>query len=285
MVILVTGATGQLGSLVVDRLLELLPASNLAVSVRDVDKAKHFSEKGVDVRQGDFNNPETLEIAFAGVDRILIVSTTTEGNRVEKHRAAVNAAQKAGVKHIVYTSVVNAQESKADIATDHRATEDIIRESGIPYTFLRNNWYIENEAGNIQAALKGAPWVHTLASAKVGWATRRDYAHAAAAVLAGEGHKNKIYELSGELRTVEEVVEILKETLGKKVPLKNVSDDAYAEILRSARLSDTKIMKLVNMLKSIREGAMAVESDDLETLLGRAQQPLSEAVQAIAAGK
>lgn len=280
MKILVTGATGQLGALVVDKLLQTIPASDLAVSVRNPEKAEHLQAKGVDVRHGDFEQPETLEKAFAGVDRLLIISTAGE-NRIDQHKAAVDAAQKSGVSFIAYTSVVNAQHNTGALAVDHRATENFIRETGIPYSILRNNWYIENEAGSIQAANQGAPWVYATDSAKVGWATRLDYAHAAAAVLTEEGHENTVYELSGQLRTLEQLVEIVSEVLGQNVQVLNVNDEAYADIMRGAGLPDFLVAMLTDMQKAIREGALAIESNDLEKLLGRPAQPLNEAIRAI----
>ncbi|MFC5704056.1 SDR family oxidoreductase [Cohnella faecalis] len=280
MKILVTGATGQLGALVVDKLLQTVPASDLAISVRNPEKAAHLQERGVDVRQADFEQPETLEKAFAGVDRLLIISTAGE-NRIEQHKAAVNAAQKSGVSFIAYTSVVNAQDSTAALASDHRETENLIRQTGIPYSFLRNNWYIENEAGSIQAAAQGVPWVHAIESAKVGWATRLDYAHAAAAVLTQEGHENTVYELSGQLRTMDELIEIVSEVLGRDVQVQNVSDAAYSDIMRGAGLPDFLVAIFTDMQKAIRQGALAIESKDLEKLLDRPAQPLDEAIRAI----
>ncbi|MEI7026794.1 SDR family oxidoreductase [Paenibacillus sp. y28] len=281
MKILVTGATGQLGALVVEKLLQTVPAANIAVSVRDTDKAAHLQAKGVDVRQGDFDQPQTLEKAFAGVDRLLLISTAGE-NRVAQHQAAIDAAKQSGVRFIAYTSIVNAQDSTADLASDHRSTEQLIRASGIPYSFLRNNWYIENETGSIQAVMQGAPWVHATDTAKIGWAARRDYAHAAAAVLAGEGHENTIYELSGPLRTLDELVELVQEVLGQEIQIQNVSDAAYAEMLRGTGLPDFLVDIFTDMQKAIRHGALAVEGADLEKLLGRPVQPLREAIRVIA---
>lgn len=282
MKILVTGATGQLGSLVVEALLKTDAAKDLAVSVRNPEKAEALRAQGVEVRHGDFDQPETLEKAFAGVDRLLLISTDGDNEtRIRQHQTAVDAAKKAGVGFIAYTSVVKAEKNTLSLAEVHRATEQAIRESGIPYSLLRNNWYLENEAGSVQAATQGAPWVHATNDSQVGWATRSDYAYAAAAVLTGEGHENTVYELSGKLRTQAELAAIVGEVLGQEINVQNVDDAAYADIMKGAGLPDFVVSMLVDMQSAIREGALAVESNTLETLLGRPAQPLSEGIKAI----
>jgi NAD(P)H dehydrogenase (quinone) len=282
MKILVTGATGQLGSPVVEALLKNNSAKDVAVSVRNPEKAETFRAQGVDVRHGDFDQPETLEKAFAGVDRLLLISTDGDNEtRIRQHQTAVDAAKKAGVGFIAYTSVVKAEKNTLSLAEVHRATEQAIRESGIPYSLLRNNWYLENEAGSVQAATQGAPWVHATNDSQVGWATRSDYAYAAAAVLTGEGHENTVYELSGKLRTQAELAAIVGEVLGQEINVQNVDDAAYADIMKGAGLPDFVVSMLVDMQSAIREGALAVESDTLEKLLGRPAQPLSEGIKAI----
>lgn len=277
MKILVTGATGHLGAKIMEALLAKVPAENLAVSVRDPQKAKHLQDRGVEVREGDFNKPASLDAAFAGVNRLLIISTQDDNDtRIRQHLAAVSAAQRAGVDFIAYTSVVNADENILDLAQVHRATEKTIRETGIPYSFLRNNWYIENEAGSIQGILAGGPLVTSAGSGKVGWAAREDYAQAAAAVLAGNGHENTIYELSGNPITYAELVAILEKILGRAVPVQQVDDAAYADIMAGAGVPKEVVPFLVSIQSAIRQGALDVESNDLPTLLGRPLTPLSE---------
>lgn len=279
---LVTGATGHLGSFVVEALLKKVPASELAVSVRNPEKAQHLSAQGVEVRHGDFDQPESLAAAFAGVERLLLISADGDNEtRIRQHETAVQAAKNAGVQFIAYTSVAKADESTLGLAEVHRATEKAIRESGIAYSLLRNNWYLENEGGSVQAAAQGAPWVHATGSAKVGWATRSDYAYAAAAVLAGEGHDNTVYELSGKPITQAELAAIAGEVLGKDIPVQNVDSAAYAEIMKGAGLPDFVVSMLVDMQSAIAQGALDVESDTLEQLLGRPAQPLSEGIKAL----
>ncbi|MDR4947857.1 SDR family oxidoreductase [Neobacillus cucumis] len=279
MKILVTGATGNLGSKVVDSLLKVIPASDLAVSVRNPEKAEGLRARGVDVRQGDFDRPETLEHAFKGIYRLLIISADGDNEtRIRQHTDAVKAAERAGVKFIAYTSLGNATESKNLMAPPHVATEAAIIETGIPYSFLRNNWYLENEIGSIQGAIAGAPWVTSAGEGKVGWALRQDYADAAAAVLVGEGHENTVYELSGPLLTQAELAAALGAVLGKEVPVQQVSDEKYAEIMKGLGLPDFVIPIVVGIQQSIRNGSLEVESNDFEKVLGRPVTPINEAL-------
>ncbi|AKM17727.1 Quinone oxidoreductase 2 [[Flavobacterium] thermophilum] len=277
--ILVTGATGKLGTKVVETLLKSVPAHQLAVSVRQPEKAEHLRARGVDVRHGDFDRPETLETAFQGIDRLLIISTDGDNEtRIRQHTNAVNAAQRAQVGFIVYTSLANANESRLALAEVHRVTEEAIANTGIPYSFLRNNWYLENEIGTVQAVLAGAPWVTSAGTGKVGWALRQDYAEAAAAVLAGDGHENTIYELSGPLMTQEELAAALGAVLGKDVPVQQVDDAAYADIMKKAGLPDPLVSFLVDIQRGIREGSLEIESNDFEKLLGRPVTPIHDAL-------
>lgn len=278
MKLLVTGATGKLGTLVVEALLQKVPASDIAVSVRDPKKAGHWSALGVDVRYGNFNDEESLVSAFAGVDRLLIISTDDLFNRVGQHTAAIRAAQAAKVGFIAYTSAPNAAQSKLVLAKDHRETEEAIRKSGIPYAFLRNNWYLENEMGTFHAVMNGAPWVSASGSGKVGWAVRRDYAEAAASVLAGVGHENEIYELSGKPLTQEELAAIFAEAMQRDVQVVPIDDEAYAGVLKQAGLPEAAIPMFVAIQQGIREGELDIESDHLERLLGRPATPLGEAI-------
>ena len=279
MKILVTGGTGKLGSLVVEALLNSVPADQLAVSVRHPENAAALRSRGVEVRQGDFDRPETLDAAFAGIDRLLLISTDGDNEtRIRQHAAAVAAAQRAKVGFIAYTSLANASESAIFLAPVHRATEEAIRKTGIPFCFLRNNWYLENESSSIQAVLAGAPWVTSAGSGKVGWAPRRDYAEAAAAVLTGDGHANAIYELSGKPMTQEELVATLSGVLGREVPVLQVDDAGYADIMKKAGVPEPVVPFLVAIQQDIRKGTLDIESNDFAKLLGRPVTPIREAL-------
>jgi NAD(P)H dehydrogenase (quinone) len=279
MKILVTGATGKLGSKVVETLLKTVPADQLAVSVRNPEKAQALKAQGVEIRHGDFDHPETLAAAFAGIDRLLMISADGDTEtRIRQHTNAVKAAEQAKVGFIAYTSAPNARKSTLFLAEVHKFTEEAIIQTGIPYSFLRNNWYLENEIGGIQGAIAGHPWVTSAGSGKAGWALQQEYAEAAAAVLAGTGHENTVYELSGKLLTQEELVSALESVLGKEVPVIQVDDDKYAEIMAGAGVPDFVIPILIGIQKGIREGTLEVESNDLETLIGRPVTPIKEAL-------
>jgi NAD(P)H dehydrogenase (quinone) len=279
MKLLVTGATGNLGGFVIEALLKKVDAENLAVSVRNPEKAEGLKAKGVDVRYGDFDKPETLESAFAGIDRLLIISANGDNEtRIRQHQTALEAAEKAQVKLIVYTSVANATDSKLELAEVHRKMEDGLLSSGIPYVLLRNNWYLENEVSNIQGVLNGAPWVTSAGEGKVGWALRRDYGEAAAAVLAGSGHENKIYELSNKPLSQSELATVVGKVLGKEVNVLNVDDASYEQGLKSAGLPDFVAELFTGIQKAIRENALDVESNDFERILGRPVTSIEEAV-------
>ncbi|ANF94758.1 SDR family oxidoreductase [Paenibacillus bovis] len=283
MTILVTGATGKLGSKIVEKLLQTVPAGELAVSVRNPAKAEHLRALGVDVRHGDFDQPDTLDQAFAGVDRLLIISADGDNEtRIRQHNDAVAAAARAKVGFIAYTSVTNAQESSLMLAPVHQATEQAILATGIPYSFLRNNWYLENELSTIQAVQAGAPWVTSAGSGKVGWATQEDYAAAAAAVLP-TGHENTTYELSGPLLTQDELAAAVGTVLGKEVTVQHVDDDTYAEIMKSAGLPEFLLPMLVGIQQGIREGQLEIAHSDFEQLLGRPVTPVVEALRQLVA--
>ncbi|MEK4970996.1 NAD(P)-dependent oxidoreductase [Niallia circulans] len=279
MKLLVTGATGKLGSKIVNVLLAKVPADQLAVSVRNPEKAEDLRAKGVDVRHGDFDQPETLAAAFKGIDRLLIISADGDTEtRIRQHNNAVDAAKNAGVSFIAYTSIANAQESTNFLAEVHKATEIAIQKTGIPYSFLRNNWYLENELSTIQGVQAGAPWVTSAGSGKVGWALQQDYAEAAAEVLAGEGHENTIYELSGKPLSQEEIAAAVSQVIGKEVPVQHVDDSKYAEIMTQAGIPDFVVPMLAAIQKDIREGTLDIESNDFEKLLGRSETPVVDGV-------
>ncbi|MDF2724002.1 MAG: hypothetical protein K0Q59_3677 [Paenibacillus sp.] len=278
MKVLVTGATGKLGELVVEALLNKLPAGQIAVSVRDPKKAERWTAAGVEVRYGDFDDEASLEKAFAGIDRLLIISTADFQHRLRQHTTAIRAAKKANVGFIAYTSAPNAADSKLILAHDHRETENVLKSSGVPYSILRNNWYLENEAGSFHAVLNGAPWAIASGSGRVGWATRRDYAEAAANVLAGPGHENTVYELSGEPLTQEQLASIFAEAMNREVQVVHMDDEAYGKMLLEVGMPEAVVPVFVDVQRGIRSGELAIESGDLLRLLGRPVTPLGDGI-------
>lgn len=195
----ITGATGQLGRLVVAALLKTVPAGEIAALVRDVGKASDLAVKGVVVREADYDRPETLGPALAGVDKLLLISGNEVGRRVPQHKAVIDAARTAGVKLIAYTSVLHADTSPLGLAEEHRQTEALLRASGVPWVLLRNSWYTENYTASTPAALEHGAVLGSAGDARIASATRVDFAHAAAAVLlAQENQAGRIYELAGD---------------------------------------------------------------------------------------
>ncbi len=283
--ILVTGATGHLGASVVDALLRSVPPSQVAVSVRNVEKAHRLRALGVDVRRGDFDDVESLAQAFRGVQRLLLISTNGDNaTRLRQHRAAVAEAARAGVEFIAYTSLTRADTSPMALGQVHRETEAAIRETRIPHSILRNNWYLENEAGTIQGAAAGAPVATAAGDGRIGWVLRDDLAVATAAVLAGTGHENTVYELSGPPRTYADLAAVIGDVLGRQVPFQHMDVASYEAMLAGYGLPGFLVELLVDAQRAMREGALDVESGDLERLLGRPATPLKEGVARILAG-
>jgi NAD(P)H dehydrogenase (quinone) len=285
--ILVTGATGHLGAKVVEALLDSVPTDQVAVSVRNVEKAEHLRARGVEVRRGDFDDVDSLARAFRGVQRLLLISTNGDNaTRLRQHRAAVAEAARAGVEFIAYTSLTRADASPMALGQVHRETEAAIRATQIPYCFLRNNWYLENEAGTIQgAAATGAPVVTAAADGRIGWVLRDDLALATAAVLVGPGHENIVYELSGPPRTYPDLAAAIGHVLGRQVPVQHIDVASYEHMLAGYGLPGFLVGLLVDAQRAMRQGALDVESGDLERLLGRPATSLTDGIaRVLAAG-
>ena len=277
MKLLVTGANGKLGTKIVEHLLTKIEAENVIISVRDPKKAASFAARGIEVRQGDFDAPETLQQAFAGVDRLLIISTDgEEATRIRQHTAAVEAAKVAGVGLIAYTSIANAEASQNFLARTHQVTEQLIRETGIPFLFFRNNWYLENEQSTIDAVRAGQDWLTSAGNGKVGWALQEDYAEAIATVLVDPKPEQSIYELSGPLHTQQDIAEALGQVLGRPVQVKQVDSATYTAIMQKAGVPEFLLPMLQSIQEGIAAGTLAVESQDFERILGRSPVSLKD---------
>ena len=280
---LVTGATGAFGTRAIKTLSQRVPTSEIVSSVRDKEKAHELIEMGIEVRQADFNDEQSLEKAFEGIDRVLMISTNepVHDKRIAQHINAINAAKKNQVKLLVYTSGTNNPEKPVPLAIAHIATEKYLFESGVPYCVLRNNSYLETEIPTVKACMAGAPIVTSAGNGKVGFAMKYDYADAAVSALIGSNNENKIYELSGTPITYDEFAEVLGSVLGKVIPVNHVNDDTYATALKQLGMADVMIPMLVATKKGIREGLMEVHSNDLELLLGRPAISLKDGLTSI----
>lgn len=284
--ILVTGASGQLGRLVLDTLLasgKVAPA-NLIATTRDIAKLADYAAKGVAVRAADFDDPASLDAAFAGATKVLIISTDaldTPGKRLGQHKAAVVAAQRAGAKHILYTSMPQPEDSLVTFAPDHLGTEQAIKATGIPYTILRDGWYAENLFMSLPHALQTGSWYTSAGQGRIAHITRADTAAALAGAVLKAGEASQTYTLTGtKSRTAEEIAAIVSAATGKSLAVVHVTDAQLAEGLKAAGLPEGFIPTIVSFDANTREGKIASVTNDAETLSGRATTSFEDFVAA-----
>jgi NAD(P)H dehydrogenase (quinone) len=284
MTIVITGATGQLGRLVVEALLDSgIPAEQIVAAGRNTGRIADLSERGVQVRSVDYSQPDSLRQAFAGADKVLLVSGSEVGQRVDQHRNVIEAAKEAGVGLIAYTSIANADTTAMQLAAEHIATEEILRGSGVPFTLLRNGWYLENYTGQLPAQVQHGAVLGSAGDGRVSAAARGDYAAAAAAVLLRDDQAGKVYELGGDdAFTLSELAGEVSAASGQSVTYKNLPAEEYAQVLVGAGLPEPYAAILADSDLGIARGDLLVTSGDLSTLLGRPTTPLREAVRSAA---
>lgn len=278
----VTGATGNLGRLVVDALITrgVAPGDIVAV-VRNAAKAAPLAERGVVVRVADYSDTAALTSAFAGVDKVLLISGSEVGQRIAQHNNVIDAAEAAGVGLIAYTSLLAADTSGLSLAPEHKATEDRLTASAIPAVFLRNGWYWENYLGSLAQTVEGGVLLGAAGNGKIAAASRADYAEAAAAVLTHDDQGGKVYELGGDERlTYADLAAVIGEVHGKQVVYEDVPESAYAAILEGAGLPDVVATMLASADAGISRGELDTDSGDLQTLIGRASTPVAEVLRA-----
>ncbi|MFJ3309156.1 NAD(P)H-binding protein [Streptomyces sp. NPDC086549] len=284
MSIVVTGATGHLGRHVVEQLLEKVPAEQITAVVRDEAKAADFAARGVKIAVANYNQPETFDGLFAAGDKVLLISGNEfDKGRVQQHKVVIDAAKAAGAALLAYTSAPGSL--TAALADDHRATEEVLLASGLPYALLRNGWYHENYTENLAPVLEHSAVVTSAGDGRVSSASRADYAAAAVAVLTGEGHENKAYELGGDVAWgfAEYAAELSKQT-GKEIAYNSVPGEVLQGILTGAGLPEPFAVILVGVDASITKGELVVSTGDLSRLIGRPTTPLAEAVTAALKG-
>jgi NAD(P)H dehydrogenase (quinone) len=278
--IVVTGATGQLGRLVVEGLLNEVPVEQIAVVVRDAAKAARFGELGVEVRVADYSDPATLADAFREGEKVLLISGSEVGRRVPQHKAVIDAAKDANVALLGYTSILGGPAADIELAREHQITERYLIDSGLPYVLLRNGFYHEVYTEALGTSIAGGGVLTSSAEgAKVATASRADYAAAAVAVLTADGHENRAYELSGdEAWTFEEYAAEAARQLGSELPVNRVPAEAHREILVGAGLPDPVAAVFVGVDEGISRGVLAVQTGDLAKLIGRSTTPIAHSI-------
>jgi NAD(P)H dehydrogenase (quinone) len=279
--IVITGATGQLGRLVITELLQRVPANEIVAATRHPENAIDLSEIGLTVRRCDYDDPATLADAFKPDDRVLLISSNDFVNSVRQHTAVVEAAHTSDVSLLVYTSLLNAAQSRLIVAQPHRATEPVIRQSGVPYTLLRNNLYSEHFTPFVQLALRSGTFASSTGDGRVASATRGDFAAAAATVLTEPGHEGKTYELSGDVAWSNvDLVETLSSISGIEVRLRELSSDEQRQAIRTAGFPAPVAEVFVNTYEGIADGQLAATDATLRTLIGCPTTTLAETLSA-----
>jgi NAD(P)H dehydrogenase (quinone) len=282
MSIVVTGATGHLGRLVIADLLERgVAAGDIVAVARDAERAADLAGQGVELRIADYGRPETLKGAFRAGDRVLFVSGSEVGRRVPQHAAVVSAATEAGVALLAYTGVLGGPDADFALADEHKATEKLILASKLPYVFLRNGWYTDVYTGNLGPVLEHGAVVGSAGDGRIAFAARADYAAAAAAVLVGAGHENKIYELSGDTAwSLAEYAAQVAELTGRDIVYRDVTGEEHQAILVGAGLPADYAAILVGVDVAIARGLLSRTDGDLSRLIGRPTTPLRESLTA-----
>lgn len=282
MIYAVTGSSGEFGRLAIQHLLDLtIPPSSIIALARNEAKTSGLKALGVQIRIADYSDKSALAKALEGVDRLLLVSSSEVGQRAVQHQNVIDAAKEAGVGYLAYTSIAHADTSTNVLAPEHRATEEAIRASGIPFTILRNNWYTENYCNDLAYAKESGIIAAAVQAGKVASASRTDYAEAAARVLAGGGHQGKTYELSGSRAwDFTELAQVASEVLGRTVVFKSLGVKERKAGLLAAGLDEGTADFVLALDLGTEEGTLSQVSHDLEHLLTRKPRSLKEGLRA-----
>ncbi|MCP9622458.1 SDR family oxidoreductase [Nocardia otitidiscaviarum] len=279
MTVAVTGASGQLGRLVVEALLRR--GEPVVAVVRDPAKVADLAERGAQVRAASYDDPAALDAALAGVDRVLLVSGNEFGKRVQQHTNVIRAAERAGVELLAYTSIPHAERNELILAQEHRGTEAVLATATVPTVLLRNGWYWENYTGGLAHAVESGVLHGAAGEGRVAGAARADYAEAAAQVLTTDGHAGRVYELGGDERlTYAELAQAISAAAGKPVRYENLAQADYAAALEKAGLPAGYAQALADADAGIATGILDVDSGDLHKLLGRTSTPAVEVFRA-----
>ncbi len=280
--IAVTGATGQLGQLVIKHLLTKTNPDQIVALVRNTDKAQALQAQGIQVREADYTKPGTLVDALTGIDKLLLISSSEVGQRIQQHQNVIDAAQQTGIGLIAYTSLLHADKSPLGLAEEHIATEEALKQSGIAHVLLRNGWYSENYLASVAPALANGGFIGCAKEGKISSAAREDYAEAAAVVLTSEdSQQGKVYELAGdENYTLAELAAVISEVSGKTIPYIDMPEADFANALQGAGLPTPLAQLLANSDSGAATGGLFDDSHTLSKLIGHPTQSLRELVKA-----
>jgi NAD(P)H dehydrogenase (quinone) len=275
----VTGASGQLGQLVVSALANRVGAADVAALVRTPSRATGLFPNGVTVRQGDYEAPETLKTALEGAERVLLISSNAIGERARQHRHVIEAAKAAGVERLAYTSVLHADISALGLAEEHRQTEALILESGLAHSLLRNGWYTENYTASIQPALTHGAFIGSAGQGRISSAARADYAEAAAAALIADSGERTVHELAGDQSySLAEFAAELSRQSGREIPYVDLPEAEFRGALIGAGLPEGLAALLADSDAAAAKGALQEDGQALSKLIGRRTTPFAESI-------
>lgn len=283
--IVVTGANGQLGRLVIKHLISKVDASEIVAAVRTPEKASDLAALGVQVREADYSKPETLKNAFEGAEKVLLISSSEVGQRTQQHINVIDAAKNEGVSLIAYTSLLHADISPLGLATEHIETEKYLKENKVPFVLLRNGWYTENYLASVAPSIEHGAFIGSAGEGQISSASRNDYAEAAAVVLTSEEPQaGKVYELAGdESYTLADLAAVISRETGKQIPYVNLPQNEFKEALMGAGLPEPFAALLANSDAGASLGGLFDDSSELSGLIGRPTKNLSEMIKAIIA--
>jgi NAD(P)H dehydrogenase (quinone) len=283
MSVVITGATGHLGRLVIEHLLgQGVPARDIVAAGRATTKIKDLADRGVTVRVIDYDDPATLRDTFQRADNVLLISGSEVGQRARQHRNAIDAASEAGVALVAYTSIANAAAATMRLAEEHQATETALRASGLPYALLRNSWYTENYTDQLPAILQHGAVTGSAGQGRVSAATRADYAAAAAAVLTSDDPRpGRVYELGGDQAfTLAELAAEISARTGRDIPYRDLAAEQYQHVLTDAGLPEAAAAIVADADRGLARGELFVDSTDMRQLIGRPTTTLRQAITA-----
>ena len=279
--IAITGATGQLGRLVIEELVQGMPANQIIAAVRNPARAKDLAARGIAVRPADYDRPETLEAAFAGADKVLLISSSEVGRRLPQHKAVIDAAKGSGVGLLAYTSILHADTSPMGLAAEHKVTEAYLKASGLPFVLLRNGWYTENYTASIPAALQHGAFLGCAGEGRIASAARADYAAAAAAVLLRDGQAGQVYELAGDdAYTLAELAAEVSRQSGKTIVYHNLTEGDFKAALLGAGLPEGIAGLLAESDSGAAKGGLFDDTKQLRQLIGRPTTTLATMIKA-----